>query len=49
MTIQGIKKDLAKKAAKAMVPRLREEFLSKGGQLEDFDEENRYQRKCFFG
>lgn len=48
MTIQGIKKDLAKKAAKAMVPRLREEFVSKGGQLEDFDEELATSKLCAF-
>jgi len=48
MTIQGIKKDLVKKAAKAMVPRLREEFLSKGGRQEDFDEALAMNRVCSF-
>lgn len=46
MTMQGIKKDLAKRAAKAMVPRLREEFLSKGGLIEEFDEELATRRVC---
>jgi len=48
MTMQGIKKDLAKRAAKAMVPRLREEFLSKGGLIEEFDEELAIKRVCTF-
>jgi len=48
MTMQGIKKDLAKRAARAMVPRLREEFLSKGGLIEEFDEELATRRVCNF-
>ena len=31
-----------------MVPRLREEFVSKGGQLEDFDEELAISKLCAF-